>query len=207
MTQYLSQWSLALLVLRAFLWGMVLGAAYSVFGIRRAAFRKLHVPRVIGATLLQIEDFLFCIMGAVGLSILYFATTGGVLRVMAIPALGLGLLLWRLTGGRLVEICTDAILHLLANICRWILRRIFAPIGRTLQKFCRRMSQRMVAFRERQYHRKLIRISKKITPRFDAALSVACLAGTLPDSGGRPNRRDRFPKIHQKKRKRKESSK
>ena len=205
MTQYLSQGSLALLILRAFLWGVVLGTVYSVFGIRRAAFRKLRIPRVIGATLLHIEDFLFCVMGAVGLTVLYFATTRGVLRVMAIPVLGMGILAWRLTGGRLVEICTDAILRLLARICRWILRHILAPIGCALQKFCRRMYAVIAAYRERQYNRKLIRISKKVTLRYSVALSAACKVGTLPEFDGRVRRgKSRSPSAHRSKRKRKD---
>ena len=180
MTQYLSQGSLALLIWRAFVWGVMLGAVYSVFGIRRAAFQRLRIPRPMGAVLLHTEDFLICITGAVGLSILYFATTNGVLRVMAIPILGFGLFSWRKTGGRLVEICTDAILHLLAATFRWMHRRILAPIGRSICKAYRRIRDRNRARRERRYLQKLTRVSRKMTQRYQVALSAACGVGQLP---------------------------
>lgn len=207
MTQYLSQGSLAKLILLAFLWGVMLGIVYSVFGIRRAAFQRLRISRVIGAVLLHAEDFLFCITGAAGLSILYFATTRGVLRVMAIPALGLGILAWRLSGGRLVEICTDAILRLLARICRWIGKRILAPLGRFFQTLYQSLQKWIAAGRQRRYHRKLIRLSHTATLRYSEALMAACLVGTLPDPIGKLHRGKHSHKNVKQKRNRKESSK
>lgn len=207
MTQYLSQGSLAQLLLRAFLWGVMLGIVYSVFGIRRAAFQKLRIPWVIGAILLHTEDLLFCIAGAAGLSILYFATTRGVLRGMAIPVLGLGILTWRLSGGRLVEVCTDAILRLLARSCRWIAKRIFVPLYSLLQTFCRRVQKRITDCRQHRFNRKLNRISQTATLRYNEALKAACLVGTLPDPWGKQNRGKRSRKNVRQKRNRKESSK
>jgi hypothetical protein len=198
-TQYLSQGSLWLLVLRAFLWGVMLGAIYSVFGIRRTAFHRLRIPRLIGAVLLHMEDFLFCIAGAVGLSILYFATTNGVLRIMAIPMLGLGIYLWRLTGGRLIKICTDAILHLLATLVRFIYQRLLAPIGRALHRVFLRLHDNAIARRRRRYYKKLTRMSKAITLRYATALSAACERGTLPEkSPGRWQSCNRPPKRHRR---------
>ena len=188
--------------MRAFLWGVVVGGMYSVFGIRRAAFMKLHSPRWISSILLHIEDFLICVTGAGGLSILYFATTRGVLRIMAIPCLGLGSLLWRLSGGRLVTICTDAILDLLAKMVRWIFQTVFAPIGRGLKSICQRIGGAIANRSYRRYLRKLNRIAAKETLRYPKALTAACLIGQLPDFHGRGAQRRL-----QKKRIRKESFK
>ena len=201
MTQYLSQESLAVLLLRAFLLGLLIGAVYSLFSIRRAAFLKLHVPRIPSAILLHLEDFLICIAAGAMLSILYFATTSGVLRLMAIPALGVGILLGRLTAGRLIATCTYRILHLLAILCRWILRRILRPIGRAVQNAVRRLHRHAVARRERRFYRKLERQAKKITLRYGAALAAAAGHGTIPtphlqrrSAKSRPNRHKNLPK-------------
>ncbi|MBQ8289019.1 MAG: spore cortex biosynthesis protein YabQ [Clostridia bacterium] len=180
MTQYLSQESLALLLFRAFLLGMMIGAVYSLFSIRRAAFLKLHIPRAASAILLHLEDFLVCVAAGAMLSILYFATTSGVLRLMAIPALGVGILLWRLTAGRLITVCTDRILHLLAVLCRWILRRILSPIGRAVQSTVRRLRRHFAAGWERRFYRRLARQAKQITLRYGAALTASAGRGTLP---------------------------
>ncbi len=181
MTQYLSQGSLLLLILRAFWLGVALGAIYSVFGIRRAAFHRLRIPRPFGTVLLHVEDFLICVTGAVGLSILYFATTNGVLRIMAIPMLGLGICLWRLTGGRLIKICTDAILNLLAYLIRLIHRRLIAPVGHAIRRLYLRLHDSAIARRRLRYYKKLTRMSKTTTLRYATALSAACGRGKLPE--------------------------
>lgn len=180
MTQYLSQESLALLLWCAFLLGLLLGAVYSLFAIRRAAFLRLHIPRVVSALFLHLEDFLLCTMAGVLLSVLYFATVSGVLRLMALPALIIGLILWRLTAGRLIAACTDRILHLLAVLCRWILRRILAPIGRALRRAFSRLCRYAAMRRERRFRRRLARRAKRITLRYRAALLAAAEQGTLP---------------------------
>lgn len=186
MTQYLSQQRLLSMLIGAAVLGVLLGAVYSLFGIRRTAFRKMHVPRIASALLLHLEDFLFCIAGAVSLTVLYFATTNGVLRLMAIPALGVGFLCWRLTGGRLIQVCTDRILRCLARICRAIHRRVLAPIGVAVQKAIRRMRERYAARRKRRFLRKLTRAARKMTLRYEAALVSAAGKGSLPDlDGGR----------------------
>lgn len=181
MTQYLSQGSLALLLLCAFLLGLLIGAVYSIFAIRRAAFLKMHVPRVALAILLHLEDFLICVAAGVSLSIVYFATTGGVLRLMAIPALGVGILLWRLTAGRLIVACTDRILHLLAVLCKWILRRLLSPMGRSVCRIARSLHLRAQARRERRFAQKLAKKAKKMTIRYRAALVSAAEQGGFPD--------------------------
>ncbi|MBQ7325537.1 MAG: spore cortex biosynthesis protein YabQ [Clostridia bacterium] len=180
MTQYLYQESLTLLWVRAILWGAMLGAAYSVFGIRRAAFQRLRIPRIIGSICLQVEDFLIFVVGALGLCILYFTTTRGVLRLMAIPAIVLGILAWRLSGGRLVTLCTDGILNLLARLCRWTERRILSPIGICIRRRWRWIVAKRKAAKQRRQARKLEALARKLTPRYQRALSAACLAGTLP---------------------------
>ena len=199
MTQYLSQGSLALLLWRAFWLGVGIGAVYSVFGIRRAAFAKWKLPSILSALLLHLEDFLLCVSAGALLSVLYFATVSGVVRLMAIPALGVGIGVWRCTAGRLIAFCTDRILHFLAVVYRWILRRLLTPVGhliaRLLLGICRRYANR----REQRFLRRLAKQSEKITRRYTEALTVAAGQGRLPPRNlrGAPPSRNRIKRNNQ----------
>lgn len=194
MTQYLPQESLALLLLRAFLLGLFIGAVYSLFGIRRAAFVQMHIPRSLGAILLHLEDFLICSFSGVLLSVLYFATTGGVFRLMAIPALVGGLILWRITAGRLIAACTQRILHLLATLCRWMFRHILSPIGRAVRGrvFC--LHRWLLSRRERRLYRRLDRKAARTTLRYRAELLRSTEQGKLPTPDLRKNNTKRRSK-------------
>lgn len=194
MTQYLSQKSLAVLLLCAFCLGVGIGAVYSLFSIRRAAFNRLHLARIVSAIFLHLEDFLICVLGGVSLSVLYFATTGGVLRLMAVPALGVGIFAWRRTAGRLVAACTDRILHLLSVLCKWIQRRVLAPVGRAVKNAACRLHCRWVAHRNRRFYETLSRKAGKITARYGAILAEAASSGMLPP----PNLRGRSSKFKKK---------
>lgn len=180
MTQYLSQQRLLSLLLSSILLGIALGAVYQVFLIRRAGFRQLRIPRIPSLIVQNTEEFLFCVGAGAAVTILYFACSNGVVRLMAIPAMAGGFFLWRMTLGRLVNACTDAILRLLSAICRWIYRQIAAPIGR----FCRRMIGRLIASvtarRKKRCVRRLRKRAKKETRIYQTRLLRAARQGTLP---------------------------
>ncbi len=180
MTQYLSQWALLRLLWYAAWLGVLLGAIYSLFLIRRAAFERLHIPRILGAILLHAEDFVICMTGGVLLSVLYFAVTDGVLRLMALPALGMGLCLWRITAGRLIAACTDRILQGLARLGRFIGRRFLFPIGRWMGRVAGRLQGRWRAVCLRRKNRRLERQARAQTLRYRKALTAALAKGTLP---------------------------
>ena len=201
MTQYLAQESLALLLWRAFWLGIGIGAAYSLFGIRRAAFMQWRFPRLLSALLLHLEDFLICVAAGVLLSVLYFATTNGVLRLMAIPALGLGIGAWRCTAGRLITFCTDRILHLLAVGFRWLQRRLLFPIGRFWGRLAKGFFRLCAAWRDRRFYKRLARQSGRITRRYTRALLASAEAGRLP----RPDLRGIGGRIQTNKRNNKQS--
>ena len=173
MTQYLSQGSLALLLWRAFGLGVAIGALYSLFGIRRAAFQEWRFPKLLSATLLHLEDFLLCVAGGALLSVLYFATVSGVVRLMALPALAVGIGLWRTTVGKWIDYSTRRILAGFSWLYRLLQRRLLAPIGRLVYgALCR--------YRKRRFYRSLERQSRKMTLRYQAALEFALRQGRLP---------------------------
>lgn len=188
MTQYLAQKSLAILLGRAFLLGVFTGAVYSLFGIRRAAFRKLRIPSVISGLLLHLEDFLICVCTAILLSVLYFATTSGVLRLMAIPALAGGLIVWRLTAGRVITASTDRILRLLERlfrrIVRWCAKWIVRPIGRFGKKRYDKLRAAFTALARRRRERRQMRSARRMTKRYRTALVAAAAQGMLPTAEG-----------------------
>ena len=132
MTQYLSQQRLLDLLIGALLLGFAVGAVYQIFLIRRAAFAKLRIPRLLSVLWLNLEDFLFLLAVGSAMTVLFYAVVGGVLRLMAIPMLGLGLLGWRITLGRLIGKATDWILAMLAQIVGWIYSVLLRPIGRRI---------------------------------------------------------------------------
>lgn len=185
MTQYLSQQSLLSLLLSAVLLGILLGAVYQVFLIRRAGFRQLKIPRIFSVVLQNAEEFLFCIGAGAAVSVLYFACSNGVVRLMAIPAMAGGFFLWRMTLGRVVNACTDAILRALAAICRWIRKRIFAPLGRLVRRIIDAISARIAIRRKKRRAKRLCKIAKKETRIYRAALLRAAGRGSLPLAGKR----------------------
>ncbi len=141
MTQYLSQLSLARLLAASLLLGIALGLLYDVFRIRRLAcerrdrsassqpkkkrFRTL--PWVLLSMLLHVEDLLFGLIAGVSTAILYFALSMGQVRLMAIVGEGVGLLLYRLTLGRLVMAFADRLLRLLAWLWHLLVRFVIRP--------------------------------------------------------------------------------
>lgn len=185
MTQYLSQQRLLALLLSAILLGIALGAVYQVFLIRRAGFRQLKIPRIPSVILQNAEEFLFCIGAGVAVSVLYFACSNGVVRLMAIPAMAGGFFLWRMTVGRVVNACTDAILRLLAAICRWIRKRILAPIGRLFQRIGIRFSTSITMRQKKHRARRLCKKAKKETRIYRVALLRSARQGSLPLAGKR----------------------
>ena len=133
MTQYLSQQSLLYLLAGAFLLGFAVGAVYQLFLIRRAAFVKMQIPRLLSVLWLNLEDFLILVATGSAVTVLFYAVVSGVPRLMAIPALGLGLFCWRITLGRLINGATDRILGLLARLVRRIQVRLFQPVVRKIR--------------------------------------------------------------------------
>ena len=133
MTQYLSQQSLLRLLAGAFLLGFAVGAVYQLFLIRRAAFARMQIPRLLSVLWLNLEDFLILVATGSAVTVLFYAVVSGVPRLMAIPALGLGLFCWRITLGRLINGATDRILGLLARLVRRIQVRLFQPVEREIR--------------------------------------------------------------------------
>lgn len=176
MTQYLSQLSLARLLAASLLLGLALGLLYDVFRIRRLAFRKKEktsikqVPKhrrfgslstLLTVLLFHIEDIFFGITAGVATAILYFALSMGQVRLMAIFGEGLGFLLYRLTLGRLIMACADAILRFLAWILHLLTRFIILPPLRLLKRLAVTLAAALNSCLAKQRDRRLFRMGNR----------------------------------------------
>ncbi len=155
-----------MLLLWSMIWGVTLGVIHSAVYVRRAAGDRFGCPKLLAAILLHIEDFLLCVTGAAGLSVLYFATVLGVLRLMALPAVLGGFLLWRRTGGRMIEALTDQILSWMERLTKLIVRRLLSPIGRWLKKRWDHLCRRVHTVTQKAYLRYLTHSAQRVTRRY-----------------------------------------
>lgn len=185
MTQYLSQLSLARLLAASLLLGIGLGLVYDLFRIRRLAFSSRLLPKkqapraltLLDRFLLHGEDLLFGLIAGVATAILYFALSRGRLRLMAIVGEGIGFLLYRASLGRLVMLCADSILRVIARICRSIARYLIRPPIRLLRRLtaavCRRIRHRWGQMKEKR----LLRIGGREATAYTEALGQMAASG------------------------------
>lgn len=185
MTQYLSQQSLLSLLVGAFLLGVAMGAVYQLFRIRRAAFDAMKISRWISVIWLNGEDLLFLIGSGCAITVLFYALSGGVFRIMALPVLMGGLFTWRLTLGRLIDGATQMIL-------RWVMHRIVRPIACAVRFLWNRLVWMIVSRIHRLRQKSLLKLAKKETARYGAQLErVLAGQGRLPD-GIKNRKKDRI---------------
>jgi len=159
------------LLLLSFLAGGLLAAVYDLLRIRRVAFR-LPTGRADGVegkggggffgalrrnlkrtdTLLCFfEDIAFCLFGTVVLILMDFKLHYGIPRWYSYAAVVGGFALWRVTLGRLIMSCSEAIVRFLLRMARWIKRRLLLPALRLLKRGAHGLWCRWKKRRARQY--------------------------------------------------------
>lgn len=144
------------LLLVSFVVGLLLGAIYDVFRMRRVAFRlpavksdkpqkgfRAFVRRNLmraDAILCFFEDFLFCLFGTVVLILVGFKLYYGVPRWYSYGAATGGFCLYRLTIGRLVMRSAEAVIRFLYAVWCVGKNRVVAPLIargiRLVKKLC-----------------------------------------------------------------------
>lgn len=180
MTQYLSQQSLLALLLWAFALGIGTGALYQLCLIRRAAFAVLKMPRILSVLWLNLEDFVISIGLGCALSILFFGFSNGVVRWMALPAAGAGVLLWRKTAGRLVDRCTWRILDCLARILRWCRGHLLSPVWQLICRADRKLRSKIGDWHEGRRQKRLWKLAKRETLAYSDRLVNGIRDSGLP---------------------------
>ena len=138
----ISQWQLALLYLNAGLLGIGLGLFYDVlrmvrmfFGERfstatnRLCHQKLPLIQMksqrkhhkrLSAVVIFALDFLFCLVSAIAIILLFYQMNNGKLRFWAFPMAGIGFYLYRMTIGRLVMLCSETVAFFLEAAIRYV---------------------------------------------------------------------------------------
>ena len=139
----ISQQALLLLHVYALLLGGILGLLYDGFRITRIFFgahysrdvakrmQSIKLPllkagkskkesRLIGLVVF-FEDLLFCLLSAVAVIFLFYELNNGKFRFVALCCIGAGFLLYRVTLGRLVMLCSEGVAFVLEVALRYLL--------------------------------------------------------------------------------------
>ncbi len=154
------------LLLLSLLAGLVLGAVYDVFRIRRVAFRLMQRnPGVTDVPLHRIrrhaamldvllcfgEDLVFCLLGTVVLILLSYQLSYGMPRWYALGASLLGFGLYRITLGRVVMSLAETILRGIRAVVRFFCHRLLAPVIGHIREWLLRGYRRRIFRRELAY--------------------------------------------------------
>ena len=154
------------LLLLSLLAGLVLGAVYDMFRIRRVAFRLMqrnqraadapfHGIRrhaaVLDALLCFGEDLIFCLLGTVILILLSYQLSYGMPRWYALGAALLGFGLYRITLGRMVMSFAETILRGIRAAVGFFCHRLLAPIIGNIREWLLRGHRRRTHRRELAY--------------------------------------------------------
>ncbi len=110
----------------SFLIGIMLGAIYEIFRIRRKAARKAGKYR-LDLVLTVFEDIIFCLFASVCLILVTYKLYFGIPRWYSYAACALGFFLWQKTVGRLIMKLSDKIIDLISRALSFIKRKLVKP--------------------------------------------------------------------------------
>ncbi len=126
----LSQELIFSLMLRSLACGAVLGFLYEIVRIMKMLFgidRVCRLRKIISAIYLFVTDFLFCIIAASLAILLTYNISGGVFRGCVYLCMGLGLILYRATLGKIFYKFERFFTNLLRKIIKCALKIILIP--------------------------------------------------------------------------------
>ena len=110
----------------SFALGIILGALYDIFRIRRIAFRGKAL-KAADFILTLIEDMAFLIFATITMILLSYKLNYGITRWYSCGAAVAGVFLWRKTAGKLVIGLADKIISLIKHTVGWIFKMIISP--------------------------------------------------------------------------------
>lgn len=177
-------WAFLPLVLLSLSAGILLGAVYDIFRIRRVAFR---LPREEKATENRIarlfrrhlaltdtllcfgEDVIFCLFGTVVLILMDYKLYYGVPRWYAFGAAVLGFWSYRMTLGKLVMRSAESVIGWIRTTVAFIRRRILRPVIERIKGWItachrRRVQQKEIAYTNAEEARMLAVFAEGIPP-------------------------------------------
>lgn len=136
----LSQGLILSLLVKAFFTGAFLGVLYE--GVRIAKMLLGiggggRVRKPLSAIFLFFTDLLFCLMFAFCAMLLTYNISGGIFRCSVYFSMGVGLILYRQTVGRLTERIERVITRAIRKLIRAILRLAFIPMRAIFSLLCK----------------------------------------------------------------------
>ena len=110
----------------SFIFGIIFGAIYDIFRIRRIAFRGKG--RILDSVLTFFEDIVFFLFISVCLILICYKLHFGIPRWYSYIGALLGFFLYRNTVGRLVISVSDKIISLIERVLLFIKKRLILPV-------------------------------------------------------------------------------
>jgi spore cortex biosynthesis protein YabQ len=117
--------------------GIILGAIYEIFRLRRMAisFTRAGKAGIADTVITALEDVIFLIFCAVVMILIAYKLNYGIPRWYSYTAAILGVILWRRTAGRLVLKLADKIISLVKRVLKTVFGRILLFPIRCVLKF------------------------------------------------------------------------
>ena len=136
----LSQELILSLIIKAFLTGVALGVIYE--GVRIAKMllgigQDGRVRKVFSHVFMFFTDLGFCLLFAFCAILLTYNISGGVFRGCVYLCMGLGLIIYRLTLGRLTERIELYLTGIIRKMIKSIIRLALVPIRAIFSLYCR----------------------------------------------------------------------
>ncbi len=110
----------------SFVFGLIFGAIYDIFRIRRIAFRGKG--RTVDAVITFFEDVIFFLFISVCLILICYKLHFGIPRWYSYAGAFLGFILYRNTVGRIVIALSDRIISFMERVLLLIKKRLFLPV-------------------------------------------------------------------------------
>ena len=136
----LSQELILSLIIKAFLTGIVLGLLYEAVRIAKMLLGVGgggRIRKIASGVFLFFTDVCFCLLFASSAILLTYNIGGGVFRGCVYLAMGGGLMLYRLTVGKLTEKPERAITTVIKKMLRKILKVALVPVRAIFSLYCR----------------------------------------------------------------------
>ena len=136
----LSQEIILSLILRSFFTGAVLGLLYECVRVVKMLFcinGSTRGGKILLFIYLFFTDLAFCLLFAFFAILLTYNLSGGVFRGCVYVCMALGLMIYRLTLGRLAERIERVITNIIRKASRAILRLVAIPIRAIFSLVCR----------------------------------------------------------------------
>ena len=142
-------------LLCSFVLGIILGAVYEIFRLRRLAFKgKARAAFFTDTALIALEDTVFLVFTAVVMTLLAYKLNYGIPRWYSYGAAIVGVLLWRKTAGRLVISIGDKIILALKRAFGFVFGKILLFPIRLISRLIGKQIHKIENNRARAYTRR-----------------------------------------------------